>query len=370
VPLASWVSVVVFLLLLLFSWAIYLTLVIYSANSDGATPPPAAAATWLAIGGAFAGVRANYSAQWDGSAWAPLEAAAGVGLNGPVHALAMLDGRLYAGGSFTVPAPGGSSSAVAVWDGQQWAAVGAGLIGPVWALAVVNGTLWAGGDLSAPLLSYVARWNATAGAWASAPLDPSLDGPVYTLADHNGRLVVGGAFATYLTQWDGVAWGPVGNGAAQTAPVYALAVDAAAPATLYVGGQDGLARWDGAAWTRPLGGTGGGVNGTVYALAARGTDTAGVCAATQDGADTAAVPSRVLCWDGAAWGPPTAAVAGRVRALAVFRDTLVAGGEFTAPVPYLAQWSTASGTAWAALGPASDLNGAAYAVLPSATRLV
>ncbi|MHC4160280.1 MAG: hypothetical protein ACYSSO_14540, partial [Planctomycetota bacterium] len=65
-------------------------------DSDGAGPQT----EMLIAGGEFtvAGdVLANFIAAWDGNSWQPL----GSGMNNRVYALAVYDGELIAGGSFT-----------------------------------------------------------------------------------------------------------------------------------------------------------------------------------------------------------------------------------------------------------------------------
>jgi hypothetical protein len=141
----------------------------------------------LYAGGAFGfagGIEVNRIARWDGSAWSPLAAPGGVGLDGPVRALAVFDDgggpALYVGGDFTT-AGGVPANNIARWDGAAWSAVsgpaGDGVLGPplagVRALAGFDdGTgpgLYAGGDFTTAggLASYnVGRWACTSTLFA------------------------------------------------------------------------------------------------------------------------------------------------------------------------------------------------------------
>ena len=80
----------------------------------------------LYAGGYFTnagGISANYIAQWNGSAWAPL----GSGMSGGVYVYPRVGvlafdnfGKLYAGGSFAM-AGGVTVNQIAMWNGSVWA---------------------------------------------------------------------------------------------------------------------------------------------------------------------------------------------------------------------------------------------------------
>jgi len=111
----------------------------------------------------------SFIAGWDGAEWIPF--GAGAGMNASVCAFASYNGRLIAGGAFTL-AGGRPCNFIAVWNGSGWEPLGAGLNGEVRALAVYDGYLIAGG--------------------------------LFTLA--------GGAPADYVAAWDGQQWTPLGEG--------------------------------------------------------------------------------------------------------------------------------------------------------------
>lgn len=226
----------------------------------------------------------NRIAQWDGTAWSPL----GTGVSGSipnVRALAVFDDgtgggpAIYAGGFFET-AGGVTVNNIAKWDGSSWSAVGSGFNGTVRALAVFDDgsgpALYAGGMFSATAdgvpVNRVAKWNGT--AWSA--LGSGMGGPVLALAvfdDGSGSgpmLHAGGVLGAPddtpkgLARWDGTTWTALGNGITAVfdiAQVLALAVfddgSGDGPA-LFVGGNittaddvlaNGIAKWNGSAWS-------------------------------------------------------------------------------------------------------------------------
>ncbi|MBN1557654.1 MAG: hypothetical protein JW951_05870, partial [Lentisphaerae bacterium] len=83
---------------------------------------------------------ANHIACWDGAGWSAL----GFGVNGPVHAVLVLKGEVYATGAFTL-AGGGAADRLARWDGDAWHEVSGGLGNTGRALAYADGALYVGG---------------------------------------------------------------------------------------------------------------------------------------------------------------------------------------------------------------------------------
>ncbi len=260
----------------------------------------------LFVGGNFtqAGPLEAYNiARWSGTGWT----AVGIGLNGPVYAMAVYDEdgagpqkpNLIVGGLFTL-AGGSPANRIARWNGSAWSTLGAGLNGFCAALAVFDEdgsgpqkpNLFAGGGFTAAgggIASHVARWNGS--AWSSLVVFPNpdgVDGTVYTLlaADDDGSgprptaLFVGGAFnsaggisARNMARWTGAQWTAVGGGL--NAPPFSMAVfdpDGSGPQQpeLHVAGSftqaggasaNRVARWDGSTWA----GLDSGTNGEVRA---------------------------------------------------------------------------------------------------------
>jgi hypothetical protein len=115
--------------------------------------------------------------------------------------------------------------------------------------------------------NHIAKWDGT--SWSA--LGSGIGWIVYSLATYNGNLVAGGYFTTAgsitansIASWDGSSWSTFGTGMGATDVgynyVFALAVY---HGTLYAGGMyltaggvtaNGIAKWDGNAWTDLQGG--------------------------------------------------------------------------------------------------------------------
>ncbi len=124
--------------------------------------------------------------------------------NGPVEVLVREGGTLYAGGSFYAVGPDAGSMATSRWglaafDLASGAATGWNPTanGPVHALVVVNGIVYAGGDFTTVgglERAHLAAIDAATGevtGW-----NPGASGPVQALLLHGGTLFVGGDFDT------------------------------------------------------------------------------------------------------------------------------------------------------------------------------
>ena len=84
-----------------------------------------------------------------------------VGMNHWVQALAIYDGDLIAGGTFTT-ASGVAANYIARWDGSSWQPLGLGLNNWVFTLTVYDDELIAGGSFTTAggvTANYIARWN-------------------------------------------------------------------------------------------------------------------------------------------------------------------------------------------------------------------
>jgi len=232
------------------------------------------------------GVPAKAVARWDGAAWSKVGSGAGPRIQkswgfepGSISAVAIgPDGQLYVGGEFThidaVPARG-----VARWDGTRWNAVGGGVYNgdpddpsffQVNALAFGNGKLFVGGQFWAAggqEVRNIAAWDGASWQGLGGGLRGSFDSHVDTLLFHGGKLYAGGYFSQagdtpveHIAAWDGANWQPLGDGLAgspnEEETVLTLLADGAG---VLAGGRfssagglpiGGLARWDGARWSR------------------------------------------------------------------------------------------------------------------------
>jgi hypothetical protein len=296
----------------------------------------------LIAGGKFTlagGVPANHIAAWDGDSWSTLE----TGTSGVVLALTVYDGSLIAGGSF-VTVGGVPVNNVARWDGTEWHAMGGGLQDDfetddaVYALTVFNGQLIAGGniDVKSDLLSDypVAVWNGS--SWSA--LGGWMGDQVRTLTVFSGKLVAGGDFEmaevmvpkrNFIAVLDGGSWESLDDGV--NASVHALAVF---DNQLMVGGE--FSRAVNPAVTL---GHVGAWNGSNWLALGMGTDSLVRALTVFDtlliaGGDFRAAggtyAASVAAWNGGSWSQLGRGFDGEVRCLIVYNGKLVAGGGFVA----------------------------------------
>jgi hypothetical protein len=327
----------------------------------------------LYVGGSFSratnsggvAVTANRIAKWNGSDWSGLGWLDGVRTT--VHALAISDSNLYAGGSFS-DAGGVAATNIAQWNGSNWSALGSGMNDWVYTLAVSGNELYAGGNFTTAGetgASRIAKWDDS--EWST--VGTGLNSSVFALAASSNVIYAGGAFTTVggvaarrIAKWDGNSWSALGTGMNST--VYALA---AAGNDLYAGGAftwatngDGtavmvnrIAKWNGSTWSS----LGRGMDNWVLALAASGSDVyAGGYFTTAHNSEVSAVTAyRIAKWDGDAWSALGSGVSSTVNALVVSGGQLYAGGWFTTAggieANRVAKWD---GTNWFALGTGMD----------------
>lgn len=236
-----------------------------------------------ADGTVYAKLFDNTVMRWDGRTWQKIGEAFGI------KAIATIENTLYAAGSFdkigAFPV-----KYLAKWTGSAWAQVGSGKgpevvmesssdDGSFDALAVLNGKLYVGGTFNrvdnTPANS-IAVWNGSSWSALGAGVrsldfeaQPTEPGKVEVIRPTAGKLYVGGKFEVAGTQksnsiavWDGGSWSTFGAGMAQeenghTEPgtVRAIAVSGN---TVYAGGEfnkagstdaNNIAAWEGDTWT-------------------------------------------------------------------------------------------------------------------------
>ena len=128
--------------------------------------------------------------------WSPMSQ----GMNDEVDALIVYNDNLYAGGKFTT-ADNIQVNGIAMWNGVSWQAVGTGfnnsngIPAQVNALAVFNGKLYAGGSFQkagSVVCNNLSVWNGS--NWS--PVSTGTNGPIYALAASQGGLFIGGNFTT------------------------------------------------------------------------------------------------------------------------------------------------------------------------------
>lgn len=313
-------------------------------------------------------VRTNGIARWTGSHWTAL----GQGVSGPVNAIVEHGGAVYAGGDFYFAGEIEARS-LARWDGSGWSALGAGLpvnssILPVSSLASTpSGLVAAGyfseiGGVSATNIALWdgSGWNPMGDGLRDFGFSPSIKRVQY----EDGTLYAGGSFLLTgsqtirgLARWTGSAWEAVGGGAREVETFAAgngLVVVGSASANLEVDfgptgngvpqSTDNVAIWDGTVWS----GTGGGVSGSVRAIAFAGPEIIVGGEFTMAGSVAA---NNIARFDGTTWQTFGDGVNGRVRAIFVNGSDVYVGGDFTeasgTAVRGLARWD---GLGWHELG--------------------
>ena len=315
-------------------------------DPDGAGPRGevlVVAGFFTGAGGAIANRIATYDLA--SGTWSPL----GLGMNGLVQALAVLqNGDLIAAGTFT-QADGAPANRIARWGGTGWSPLGSGFDDDAIALAVrPNGDLIASGFFTtaggAPA-ERIARWNGL--AWS--PLGAGLDDLARALVVlPSGDLVAGGLFTTAggipaagLARWNGSTWSSFGFAAgSEVSSLHRLPggdLLAGGAFTPPGGTASSNARWNGSSWTAvPYGGR--------------------AFATLPNGDFAFAVGTQVLAWSGLQSTPLGTGMDNDIEALLTLPDgSLCAGGRFLQAsgqdTPYLARWN---GAAWQSLGPATD----------------
>jgi hypothetical protein len=203
----------------------------------------------------------------------------------------------------------------------------------------------------------LAKWKAQGLGMPGA----GMNGSVWTLATHDdgsgaalyaaGSFTAGGDAGASVLKRTGTNWAAVGEPFVRINSSAGIRVlrsydDGSGPA-LYAGGQAaylgnvqlGIARWNGAAWSR----VGADLSGEVWALCEfdDGTGTALYAGGSSAGA--------VHRWNGHAWDTAGSWLSGRAQTLAVFNDgsgpALYAGGQFGVTRLY-----RLNGQAWSAVG--------------------
>jgi hypothetical protein len=185
------------------------------------------------VGGDFTragNVVANGIAKWDGREWS----AVGQGLGGcrdsqcspTVYTLAVVGGRVYAGGRF-LTAGGAPAHGIAVWDGYRWSSVGGGLRtgdydGVVRALAIAGPKIYAGGSFRSAgtvNVNNIAMWDGQKWSPLAAGIGGGME-QVLGIAVQDGNVFAVGNFSragkaavANAARWDGSTWAAVEVGA-------------------------------------------------------------------------------------------------------------------------------------------------------------
>ena len=130
-------------------------------------------------------------AVWNGTSWQPVGNPAG-SLQGVVNCMTVYQNRLVCAGMLNTPV----TTIARAWNGVAWASTGSGINGHIFAMAVHNGLLYAGGTFTSvgEPAQLFARYDGS--QWHGIPFNHvnglSVDAMVVNPAD--GTLIVGGHF--------------------------------------------------------------------------------------------------------------------------------------------------------------------------------
>ncbi|MBK9270509.1 MAG: T9SS type A sorting domain-containing protein [Saprospiraceae bacterium] len=218
-------------------------------------------------------VPANNIAAWNGNQWTAL----GSGTSGPIRALAVHNGKLYAGGSFLSAGGNPNSNHIAEWDGSNWsnlddgltsstvpATVGALLSTP--AGLVVAGVFDMAGATSNLSTQHIALWDGS--AWTQN-FNSNFNGHINSLYQSGNELYAGGFFSVphnSISRWDGTSWNALAGGVNTNIlfPTVGVKTILNYNGAMRVGGSfsdadnipntQNVASWNGSAWTSLTGG--------------------------------------------------------------------------------------------------------------------
>jgi len=279
-----------------------------------------------------------------------------IGLNGICRAINIdSTGNVYVGGSFTT-AQGTSCNRIAKWNGSSWSALGPGLgNNSCYAIAIdSNDDVYVGGDFTnagdVTNTSRIAKWDGS--SWSALGNGIS-NNTCYAVAVGTGSVIyVGGNFtnaggvsnANYITQWNGSSWSSLGSYQNSPSPTcYALLFTSN---ILYAGGsfptsqggvsQNYIVRWNGSTWNN----LGTGLNQECRALATDGTNIYVGGFFSRAGGITNT--NRIAKWtpNTNTWSALSTGIGNNFcYALDVYNNNIFAGGTFTNPYKYLAQFN-------------------------------
>ena len=308
---------------------------------------------------------------WNGLQWSPLAFITG-NSSPEIRDMAFVGDTLYVGGAFNT-INGAPLGTLAKWDGMNWSSVG--LTGTVDSLAVSGGNLYAAGaftnvdgqGVAMTNIGYFdgSSWHAM-GTGLGKP-----GGTVESIAIQGGLIYAGGfftnagsQFVTNMAVWNGSSWSQVGGGVgvAGSTIVYSVAVNGS---DVYAGGvfaQAGttlatnIARWDGANWNSVGGGIPSSGSG-VYSMAALNGS---LCVA---GVFTNAGGLKVTnfaVWNGSSWDGAKGGISSTGYRVINNGTNVYVGGLFLAAGNKLANCIASwDGANWSSLGTPGQINGVA-----------
>jgi hypothetical protein len=287
-------------------------------------------------------------AYWNGTGWSRL----GDGFGEAVTSVAVVRGKLYAGGKFTV-------SGLTTMDASgTWIRINSTICCDVIALAENAGRLIVGGRFpdSTHVLNNIAAFDPQSGTWS--PLAQGVDGSVRALAASQNGIIAAGVFLSEggrnVARWNGTAWETI-DGRKYEGIYGDLRTLVVSGGNIFAGGvfgwagttqTHGLARWDGSRWN----GISGGIDGQVEVIAIDGAD---IYVGGRFGMANDVAAVDIVKWNGSEWIPLATNTTGRILDIIPMQDRVYVGGAFTSlndtAINGIASWSKATG-AWSLLG--------------------
>lgn len=264
-----------------------------------------------------------------------------------IKSVIRFNNEVYVGGAFST-ADGKLCNNIARWDGAVWDSVGMGANSVIYNMEVIDNELYVMGsfNLCGGITAYgLAKWNGT--TWSSVNNLPNYGTGnfINDIIKYNNELYVCGNFqgtngCREIVKWDGNSWSNVGGGfyggmsALEDLCIYQNKLYASG--TFKSAGSpqnpgDGIAAWDGMAWSNPGGGTYDPVFtsnfGQIHDMIVYHNELYIAGAFDYAGG----VPAQFIAkWDGVKWCGlgTTNAFNDRILALGVYHDTLYVGGGF------------------------------------------
>lgn len=298
------------------------------------------------------GVSANGLARFDGSTWAALGSGVNLSAGNSVTAIKCLNGNVYASGFFN-QIGGVSSSGLAQWNGSAWSSLPtSGLIlGLSSNFCAFNGELYVAA-LASPTgingTTRVFKLNQT----GIQQLGGVFNSDVTSLRIVNNTLTAAGYFTEIAGQpvnnlavWNGSSWTNEGQG------LNFVVTDIASTDRFTLAGGNASVPGDAVDYrhvalktTNEWKSSGLGMSNWVECIRTNGSDVYAAGYFT----DAGGLRSKVVRWNGLGWDTLNGGmILGTVRELAVYRDTLYAGGDFSDPTTfaphYIIRWN---GTVW------------------------
>ncbi|MFN8155672.1 MAG: T9SS type A sorting domain-containing protein [Bacteroidia bacterium] len=312
-------------------------------------------------GSAISGV-----AKYNGSSWSSLGTGINVSSSNQARAVHCMSGQVYIAGPFT-SVSGINCNGFAKWNGSAWSSLNTGgmILSVSTHFAEFNNQLYLSSLSSTTGFNQFNRVFKYDGS-TLVQLGGNFDSDIYHLRFVNNKLYVTGNFnlcgstpVNHLAYWNGTSWTDDGTGLNFT--TYDIAATAACTLVGGAGTNFGSSYFfqNAAVWRlnkwMP---TGNGVNGNVNALLVDGQYVYAAGSFT----DAGGLTGRVMRWDGLQWDTLNGGLTIRVvRDMAIFRDTLYIGGNFTDPQTlggrYLAKWN---GSQWVEIP--GDVNSDVYAL--------